>query len=149
SCGRDGCSGTSGFPANIQDVSAFFDQSKPVFDGTFRIEIAAAIGERIRSDVYHAHNQGSRAQDERAFAQIPDEIAPLHVRAILNQGRAANVRVGRPSAFASALFTIVRDATIQQSSHAAQASPISTRTYPSGHGTNSCRGPKSDAGQPH
>ena len=65
--------GPGGFASDVDDVGTFFDQALRLLDGFVAIKERAAIRERIRRDVDHAH-------DERAFPQLQDAGANTPVK---------------------------------------------------------------------
>ena len=55
-----------GLAANVEEIGAVGDHAFAVSNRALGVEAHAAIGERIRRDVDHSHDEGTRAQFERA-----------------------------------------------------------------------------------
>ena len=61
-----------GFRAYVDDVGALFLHMHGVREGAIRIQVFAAIGERIGRDVQHAHDQRALAELQLAAFDFPE-----------------------------------------------------------------------------
>ena len=71
--GCGGRAGAGGFAADIEDVGTFIEKRQSVGDGGLGREKLASVGEGIRGDVEHAHDERALPERERAAADIPLE----------------------------------------------------------------------------
>ena len=63
-----------GLAAHVDPVRSLAGQFHPMLDGTNRVKVLAAIGERIRSDVEHAHDEGASTHRDLAATHFDLEF---------------------------------------------------------------------------
>jgi len=70
------CPGTGGLAADIEDVGAGLDHRQPGGNGTGRVGVQAAVGERVRCDVEDAHDERVLPQMESTAVGQGDQVVP-------------------------------------------------------------------------
>ena len=65
--------GARAFGADVDQISAFFDQGVGLRDSTLRIEPQAAIGEGVGGDIEHRHDKRPFERELKAAALKPGE----------------------------------------------------------------------------
>ena len=80
---NSGRAGAGGFAADIDDVGSGALHRDCTRGGGFGIEKEAAVGEAVRRDVEHAHDQRAFAQEQGARRETQAEFAAMKHRRLL------------------------------------------------------------------
>jgi len=63
--------GARGFAADVDEVGSVVEHGERVFGGDVRAKVEAAVRERVRRNVEHAHDESARAERQSARADLP------------------------------------------------------------------------------
>ena len=63
--------GAGAFCAEVEDICAGVEEVEGVGDGGVGVEVEAAVGEGVRSDIEDGHDEGSLAEGQGAVGELP------------------------------------------------------------------------------